>query len=173
MAASKGRKVDMRGLILQVAGIEVSPSVGINNHLAAGSTKTLTAADGGRVLLLDTLAGSVVTLPTPTGSGLEFEFVTSVVPTSNSHIVKVVGATDYMTGSLAVVNNSSGAVTVFGTTGSTTTRSDTITLNRGTSGAVNIGERFWVKDTAAGYWSVRGTVSGSGTIITPFSASVS
>lgn len=153
------------------AQINAAPN-GARATTSAGSTKTLVAADAKTVILLDTATGSVVTLPAATGSGIEFEFVTSVIATSNSHIVKVANGTDVMTGRLTVVDNADGTATTFGTTGATTTRSDTITLNRTTSGSVAIGERFFVKDVKAGWWSVDGVVIGTGVEISPFSATV-
>ena len=167
--AINSKTVDFSGLTLKVGAIEASTSA---TAIAGGSTKTLTTADAGKQINLDTLTGTVITLPTATGSGIEFEFVTTVVPTSNSHIVKVPNATTYMSGALMVVDNATGASTVFGTTGSTTTRSDTITLNRTTTGAVAVGERFVAKDTGTGFWAIKGVVIGTGVIATPFSAAV-
>lgn len=135
---------------------------------AGGATKTLVAADATKVTLLDTAAGTVVTLPAATGTGDVFEFVTSVIATSNSHIVKVANSTDVFTGALVVVDNSDGTATTFGTVAA----SDTITLNRTTTGSVKIGERFFVKDVKAGYFSVWGVVVGTGSEATPFSATV-
>lgn len=136
---------------------------------AAGGTLTLTVAShAGRPILLDTAAGSVVTLPAATGTQAEFEFITSVIATSNSHIVKVANATDVMSGALATVDNADGTCTMFGTVAA----SDTITLNRTTTGSVKIGERFFLKDVKAGYWSVNGTVIATGTEASPFSATV-
>lgn len=136
---------------------------------AAGGTLTLTVAShAGRPILLDTAAGSVVTLPAATGTQAEFEFITSVIATSNSHIVKVANATDVMTGALLTVDNADGTCTAFGTVAA----SDTITLNRTTTGSVKIGERFFLKDVKAGYWAVSGVVIATGTEATPFSAAV-
>lgn len=167
--ATKNRTVDMRGLTLQVAGIEASPSATNNSTVAAGATKTLTSADAGKTILLDTAAGSVVTLPASTGSQQEFEFVTTVIATSNSHKVQVANGTDVMSGALQVVDNADGTCTSFGTVAA----SDTITLNRGTTGSAKIGERFWAKDVKAGFWAVRGVLIGTGGEATPFSAAVS
>jgi hypothetical protein len=166
--ATKNRTVDMRGLTLQVAGIEAIPSATNNSNVSAGATKTLTAADAGQVILLDALAGSVVTLPAATGTQQEFEFITSVIATSNSHVVKVANGTDVMSGSLTVTNIADGTCTQFGTLAA----SDTITLNRGTTGSAKIGERFWLKDVKAGFWSVHGNTLGTGAEATPFSAGV-
>lgn len=139
---------------------------------AGGSTKTLTAANAGRTQQLDTAAGTVITLPAATGTGNVFHFTTTVIATSNSHIVKVANATDVMTGALIVVDNADGTCTTFGTTGATTTRSDTITLNRTTTGSVQIGEFFSLRDIKAGWWSVTGIVIATGAEATPFSATV-
>jgi hypothetical protein len=158
----------MRGLTLQVAGIEAAPSATNNSTVSAGATKTLTAADAGKTILLDTAAGSVVTLPAATGTQQEFEFITTVIATSNSHVVKVANGTDVMSGSLVVTNVADGTTTGFGTLAA----SDTITLNRGTTGSAKIGERFWLKDVKAGFWAVHGDVLGTGAEATPFSAGV-
>lgn len=153
------------GLSLEKGVLAVSPT----SAVAAGGTLTLTSAThAGRRINLDTAAGSVVTLPAATGTGDEFEFVTTVIATSNSHKVQVANSTDVMTGALAVVDNADGTCTMFGTVAA----SDTITLNRTTTGSVKIGERFWVKDVKAGYFSVRGVVIATGSEATPFSAAV-
>ena len=136
--------------------------------IAGGAARTLTAADNGKTVQLDTAAGTTITLPAATGSGVEFEFVTTVIATSNSHIVQVANATDVMSGALAVVDNADGTCTMFGTVAA----SDTITLNRTTTGSVKIGERFYAKDVKAGYWAISGTIIATGSEATPFSAAV-
>lgn len=136
---------------------------------AGGAARTLTSFDAGKTIQLDTAAGTTITLPAALGTGNEFYFVTSVIATSNSHIIQVANATDVMTGAIQVVDNADGTCTSFGTVAA----SDTITLNRTTSGSVKIGERICVKDVKAGYWSVWGVVIGTGGEATPFSAAVS
>lgn len=139
---------------------------------AAGATKTLTAADhGGRTILLDTAAGSVVTLPAATGSGVKFKFLVSVIATSNSHIVKVANANDTMTGMLMSVSDDAG-FPVKGYTADATAGADTITLNRTTTGSTVKGEWVHVEDYAANKWAVTGIVAATGTEATPFSATV-
>jgi hypothetical protein len=136
---------------------------------AGGSARTLTAFDAGKTIQLDTAAGTTITLPAALGTGNEYYFVTTVIATSNSHVIQVANATDVMTGALIVVDNADGTATTFGTVAA----SDTITLNRTTTGSVKIGERICVKDVKAGYWSVWGVVIATGTEATPFSAAVS
>lgn len=141
----------------------------LNLMTAGGSARTLTKDDAGKMIQLDTAAGTTITLPAAEGTGNIYGFVTTVIATSNSHVVQVANATDVMSGALAVVDNADGTCTMFGTVAA----SDTITLNRTTTGSVKIGERFFVQDVKAGYWSVWGTVIATGSEATPFSAAVS
>lgn len=130
---------------------------------------TLNRADhAGKVICFDRLAGTIVTLPAATGSGDVYTFLTTRVPTSNSNIVKVANSSDVMVGSLVTVDDAAGSCTPFGTVAG----SDTITLNRTTTGGVRIGERFTLVDAAANVWSVQGTVVATGVEVTPFSAGV-
>jgi hypothetical protein len=139
--------------------------------VAAGSSLTLTAdTHAGRVINLDTAAGSTVTLPAASGSGNIYRFRVSVLATSNSHIVKVANASDAMEGYAVMrdtdtVDNAEAFFAVAGT-------SDTITLNRTTTGSVTIGEYIEVEDVATNRFHVRAYLSGSGDLATPFSATV-
>lgn len=152
------------GLTLGPNSTPTGPAV-----VPAGAALTLTqAAHAGRTIQLDTAAGSVVTLPAATGTGDEYEFVTTVIATSNSHKVQVANGTDVMTGAVQTVDNADGTCTSFGTVAA----SDTITLNRTTTGSVKIGERFKVKDVKAGYWAIWGVIIATGSEATPFSAAV-
>lgn len=140
-----------------------------NRYKAAGSTLTLTSADNNKTVKLDTAAGSVVTLPAASGSGVRFAFLVTVLATSNSHIVKVANASDAMQGYLASMSDNSNAGLIWFATAGT---SDTITLNRTTTGSVTKGEMFTIEDIATNVWQVSGTTSSTGTEATPFSATV-
>jgi len=171
MAAALNRKVDMRGLILQVAGIEEKPTANSNKTFAAGSTKTLVANDSGAIVELDTAAGSTVTLPAGSSSaiGTKFRFVVKTLATSNSHIVKVANASDIMVGCITTVDtDSSDAAATF----ATTSTSDTVTLNGSTTGSVRTGEWIDVEYVATNRWAVHGFVFVTGVPATPFSATV-
>lgn len=138
----------------------------------AGSTKTLSpTVDAFKLVKLDTLTGSVVTLPPALGSLRRFDFIVSVLATSNSHIVKVANAVDVMTGLILGSRIDAGnAVLGF----AAQANSDTITLNRTTTGSVSLGEWLELIDIAAGVWHVRGLLSATGAAFaTPFSATVS
>lgn len=140
--------------------------------VAAGAALTLTEAlHNGKTILLDTAAGSTVTLPAASGSGMRFRFLVSVIATSNSHIVKVANSSDTMTGMLMAVSDDAG-FPVKGYTADATAGADTITLNRTTTGSTVKGEWIEIEDYAANKWAVKGMTAATGTEATPFSATV-
>lgn len=138
--------------------------------VAAGSALTLTEVTHAEKLIkLDTLTGSTVTLPAATGSGARYYLAVTVLATSNSHIIKVANATDVLRGfMLNTDSDTSDAFAGFNTTAT----SDTITLNRSTTGSVYIGEFIEIWDIKAGFFSVRGWFAATGAPATPFSATV-
>jgi hypothetical protein len=142
----------------------------------AGSTKTLAPSDTGKLVRLDTLTGSVVTLPPALGSLRRFDVIVSVLATSNSHKVQVANATDFFIGLILGSRIDSGnAVLGFAAvnSGTVATNSDTITMNRTTTGSVSVGEWLELIDIAANTWHVRGLLSATGAAFaTPFSAAV-
>jgi hypothetical protein len=141
-----------------------------NQFTAAGSTLTLTKINhNNRTIKLDTLTGSTVTLPPATGSGATYKFVVSVVATSNSHIIKVANAADSMQGYVFTRDDTADAAEAFFAVAGT---SDTITLNRTTTGSVTVGEEITIVDFATNRYHVSGFISNSGDAATPFSAAV-
>lgn len=137
---------------------------------AAGSSSVLTNLDNNnQIVLLDTAGGSTVTLPAATGTGAQFKFVVSVLATTANHIVKVANSVDAMIGLILVEDSDTASVLDAFAANST---SDTITLNRSTTGSVAKGEWFEAQDIASGVWFVRGFVSATGTPATPFSSTV-
>lgn len=149
-----------------------STNPGLITVVGAGSTMTLSAANNNEIIELNTATGSVVTLPAATGSGVKFRFVVSVLATSNSHILYTasahgVGGSDVFEGIIPGVRVDSGNA-VLGFAAAST--SNTITLNRSTTGSVSLGEWLEVYDFATNLWHVRGFLSATGAAFaTPFS----
>lgn len=141
-----------------------------NAPTAAGSALTLTVAShDGKTIALDTLAGSTVTLPAATGSGATFKFLVTVLATSNNHIVKVASASDIIQGIVNIIDtDTAGTTTGFATAAD----SDTITLNRSTTGSAMRGEWLEIVDIATGVFTVKGQLANTGAGATPFSAAV-
>jgi hypothetical protein len=137
--------------------------------VAAGGTLTMTeAAHAGKIIKLDTAAGSVVTLPTSTGGGAVYKFLVTVTATSNSHVIKVGNATDEMRGYVVQDSDTATAPNIWWAADN----DDTITLNRTTTGLAAQGEYFELVDAVSGHFFVRGYSQASGTEATPFSATV-
>jgi hypothetical protein len=182
MAYGKERTIDMRGLALDVSaikfdGVEVTATAAELNNLAdvsgqqvaGGATLTLTqAAHAGKTILLDTAAGSVITLPTSTGGGAVYKFLVTVTATSNSHVIKVGNATDEMRGFVIQDSDTATAPNIWWAADN----DDTITLNRTTTGLAAQGEYFEIVDAVAAHYYVRGYSQANGTEATPFSATV-
>lgn len=154
------------GLLATAA--EINRTCDVSTRLvAAGATLAVTvAAHDGKIVALDTAAGSICTLPSATGTGAVFRFVVSVTPTSNAHIVKVT-TTDIMAG-LALGSDDDGAPSNGWPTAAT---SDTITMDSSTTGG-EIGDSVECIDLKAGVWAVQVRLTQTGTEATPFSATV-
>jgi len=136
----------------------VAPSV-------TASTLTVTSDYNGDVIPLNRAAGQAVTLPAATGSQAKYTFFIGTTITSNSTTIKVANATDVMQGRAIMAASTPGAFY-------TTATSDTITLNGTTTGGI-AGSYIVVTDIAAGFWLTEATLQASGTVATPFSATVS
>ena len=159
------------GTAVDATAAELNQAADLSTRVVAGGaalTVTL-ALHNGRLVLLDTLAGTVCTLPAASGTGARFTFVISVIATSNSHIVKVANASDTMYG-IILAESDDAADVAKAFIGSGT--DDTITLNRTTTGSVAKGEWIEAVDIATNLWWIRGVVAQNGTEATPFSATV-
>ena len=138
--------------------------------VAAGGTLTLVqATHSGRVIALDTAAGSVVTLPASTGAGATYTFLVTVTATTNSHVIQVANATDEFRGYVIQDSDTATAPNIWWAADN----DDTITLNRTTSGLAAQGEYFTLVDAVSGVFFVRGYSQASGIEVTPFSNAVS
>lgn len=161
--AIKAKDLDLTGN-MDVAGSTTGPAL-----VAAGGTLTMTAAaHAGKIIALDTAAGSIVTLPASTGSGNVYEFLVTVTATSNSHIVKVGNASDEMRGYNIQDSDTATAPNIWWAADN----DDTITFNRTTSGLAAQGEYIRIVDAVLNHFYVQSYSQANGTEITPFSATV-
>jgi len=179
--------VDRLSLAYQVAELDVTTLIigGVNitataaeinkvadtsaRLVAGGATLTLTQAlHDGKTVLWDTAAGTVLTLPAATGTGMKIRCVVSVTATSNSHIVKCAG-TDDMLGTLMSVDTDTADATLAWAAQIADTM-DTITFNRTTTGLAALGDWVELQDVVSGVWAVTGAFQASGTVATPFSS---
>lgn len=159
------------GPVVSKAGFITGPDAVAASVTSA--TLTLTSANGladaynGETVPLNLATGQAVTLPPSSGSQAVYTFYIGTTITSNSTTLKVANATDVMQGSLLSVKATSGT-----TQYNTVADSDTITLDGSTTGGA-VGSYIQVKDISTGFWLVSGVLRASGTLATPFSATVS
>lgn len=157
------------GVLATAAEINNAADVSTRLVAAGGTLAMVEATHQGKIICLDTAAGSVVTLPASTAGGAVYKFLVTVTATSNSHVIKVANATDEMRGYVVQDSDTATAPNIWWAADN----DDTITLNRTTSGLAAQGEYFEIIDGVAGHFFVRGYSQASGTEITPFSATVS
>jgi hypothetical protein len=158
------------GTALAATAAEINAAADMSTRLVSASAATLavTAADhDGKIIVLNRAAGVTATLPAATGSGAVFRFTVGTAVTSNSDIIKVADNTDVMSGSLYVTDQAAGTGTEF----STTTTSDTITMNGSTTGGL-AGGVLTLIDIATNLYAVQGNIIATGVEATPFSATV-
>ena len=135
-------------------------------HIAASSlTRDLHA--NGKINFLSLLAGFDTTLPEATGSGDSYFFQIGIVNTTNDYGILAL-TTDIMTGSVVIIDTDTVADSATGF--ATAATSDKIEINGTTQGGLTIGDWVEFRDLADATWSVRGILTGSGTIETPFDA---
>lgn len=137
-----------------------NPQVQTELVTASGGTETLTIADCGQTVLLDTATGSVVTLPTSVGAGCWFRFAVTVTLSSGTHDIVLGAAADDMAGALTVVSTTiANSDTFFIVDGSD---NDTIQMDGNTEGG-EAGSMIFMQDISAGLWFVHGDLVGVGT----------
>lgn len=122
-----------------------------------------------RDMILNHAGGVTVTLPKASGTGDKFKFTVGVLATAASHIIKCGSTSDIITGSIVTSDTDTAGTVSAWSSGAT---SDTITLNRSTTGSVLKGEFLELQDIANNTWSVRGLIACTGTAITPFGSTV-
>jgi hypothetical protein len=143
----------------------------VDSTAVTASTLTVTQSNHAfRTIGLDRAAGIAVTLPAATGTGDTYNFVIKTTVGSNTTTIKVANATDVMNGSVAFFNDT-------GTAGlakcwAAVDNDDTISFNGTTTGGY-AGTVIRCRDYAAGFWSCQVMGRQSGSIATPFSATVS
>lgn len=122
---------------------------------------------GGVTVVAARAAGITMTLPKNLGHGTEFDIHVGTSITSNALIIQVADSVDVMTGIAYVAQDAGDTVAAY----ETAADSDTINMNGSTRGGTR-GDRIKIKAVQAGIWSVQVFSSGTGTEVTPFSATV-
>lgn len=162
--------LQINGTTVNSTAAELDAECDVSTRLVSATAATLAvtaASHGGRIVVFNRAAGVTATLPAATGSGNVYRFTTGTAVTSNNNIIKVADNSDVMSGSLYVTDQAAGTGTEF----STTTTSDTITMNGSTSGGL-VGGILTLIDIAADRYAIHGNIIATGIEVTPFSATV-
>ena len=122
---------------------------------------------GANIVTLSRAAGTTVTLPAATGSGVIYRLLVLVAVTSNNDIIKVANASDTMIGFSSGSTFAGTGAFIEGVGGT----DDTCTMNGSTTGGL-IGSYIILQDFATNVWFVDARLVGSGTMATSFSATV-
>ena len=131
----------------------------------SGATATLTASESGSVVLFDSAAGIVFTLPTP-AVGLYFDFIVKTTISSNAaKVITAATGTQFLTGHILTSN--SGTVAGWLGDGSTDV---SVSMNGTTTGGIE-GAHIRFVAISTTLWAVEGVTSASGTTATPFATS--
>lgn len=134
---------------------------------SVGATRTLLPEESGALCLFDRAAGNVYTLPAPV-EGMQFEFSTTVLLTSNAYKVVTNSASVFIVGSLM-----GGSLTVadsgdvFQADGTTIVA---VSSNGSTTGGL-VGGSYKLTAISATQWLIEGDFVASGTVATPFATS--
>lgn len=127
------------------------------------ATAGLTTAQSGIIVALNNASGTTISLPAPQ-VGLNYTFVVGTVGTANKIITDA--GTTFIAGGLYI--DKALTITRYDANG-TSIRS--INLNGTTTGGATTGDVFTLICYSPTQWTVEGTVTGSGTLSTPFATS--
>ena len=156
---------------VSITSAELSRAASMSTRVVNVTTTPLAvtaAAHDSKIVTLNKADGIAVTLPAATGSGVKLQFIIGTTISSNGTTIKVADATDIMTGTALMAQDSADTAVMF----ETAADSDTITLNGSTTGGIK-GDSVELIDIATNLWWVRVVGSATGSEATPFSASVS
>lgn len=121
-----------------------------------------------RVVLVNTnsTVANTITLPVATGSGAKYTIINNIAQTQGTLVVAASGTLDTLTGVALIGDTTAETAGAF----LTSATSDKLSMNLTTTGGLG-GDQVELLDGAANVWTVRATLTGSGTLATPFSAS--
>lgn len=155
---------------LLATSAEINKATDVSTRIVNTTATTLTvtaAAHGGRLVTVNSAAPIAVTLPAASGSGEIYTFVIGTAATATAHTIKVANTTDIIAGVSIIAQTDTAQVNGF----LTSATSDTVTLNGTTQGG-KVGDEVKITDIASGVFEVLVRGGASGTVVTPFSATV-
>lgn len=142
----------------------ITGTIGVTSSpVAVGASLTISVAG---TYLLNTISGSVATLPPMTGSGSTYEFIVTASTTSNAHKILANSSSDFFIGN--AIGQNGNTPKMFPSPLATNHSLQMPFTGSQPSGGI-VGDRFIVKDIASNLAEVTGTYSAGTTPTTPFS----
>lgn len=149
------------------------PNILYNNAItgpapvACGATCTITPAQAGGTILLNTAAGSVATLPAASGTGNRYKIIVSTTASSNAHKILAASTSDNLQGTEIGWNGSTAKVFACG---AGTTHAIQMPFAGTQPSGGFAGDVFYYTDIATNVWQVDGVYQAGTTPTTPCSA---
>lgn len=159
---------DLSGLTATGAEINAVAKLSTRVVNTTATVLAVTAAlHSGKVVTVNSAAPIAITLPPAAGTGARFTFVIGTDCTATASTIKVANTADALTGVSVLATTDTAQVSGFGTTAT----DDTVSLNGTTKGGCK-GDQIVITDIATALFEVKIVGRATGTIVTPFSATV-
>lgn len=158
------------GVTVNATAAEINKATDVSARIVNTTATTLSVTatqHGGRVVTINSAAPIAITMPAASGSGEIYTFIIGTVATATAHTLKVANTSDKMQGVSIIAQTDTAQVNGF----ITTATDDTITLNGTTQGGL-VGDRIILVDITTNVFAVKIEGGASGTVVTPFSATV-
>lgn len=165
-----GGSLKLAGTAITATAAELNALADVSGRIvtSAATTISITAAShADRILVLSSTHTQTATLQTSTGGGDKYTIIVSTVGTDGSKIIKVGSTLDVIRGHSHLAHTDAAQVNGF----IATATDDTITLNNTTSGGL-VGDVIVITDVASGVYVAKILGAATGTVVTPFSATV-
>ena len=164
-----GSTFRLAGTAMTATAAELNRSADVSARIVPVTAATLLVTEAlheGKIITLDRIGGTVITMPEATGSGMVIEFlVITTMTTDTTFVLPDLVNTDLQGG--AIISDSADATL---STFAPAATHDLVTLNGGTTGGL-VGTRIQYIDIATDLWSVQITDHvGAATQATPFSS---
>lgn len=162
--------IKLAGTSISATAAEIDAVADVSARIVNTTATTLSVTatqHAGKTVTVNSAAPIAITLPASTGGGNEYRFVIGTAATATAHTIKVANTTDILAGVSVIAQTDTAQVGGF----LTTATDDTVSLNGTTKGGLP-GDEIFIRDIASGVFQVRITGGASGTVVTPFSASV-
>lgn len=164
-----GGAFKLAGTTVSATAVELNRVADVSTRIVTATAATLLVTEAlhdGKIITLDRVGGTVITMPEATGSGMVIEFLVITTMTTDTTIVLPDTVNTDLQGGAIISDSADATLSTFAPAAT----HDLVTLNGGTTGGL-VGTRIQYIDIALDLWSVQITDHvGAATQATPFSS---